>query len=192
LVNAVVAALFNIVIFGTGAAIYLYAVNLVMNTATLPGWLQVVLVWLCGIVGWLLLRPYRRITQLGGKDSAAAIAAGGWHRRFARDLREPSAVGKTDGSATPVVSDRPPTRVELRAEPPLQVTSEQPPPPPPEPGPGRVPRRRTPAPPGEGWTEPPVTSEPAYVLYQPSRSTVSTGSSSDSSGRARAEARAEP
>ena len=42
----------------------------------LPGWLQVVLVWLCGVVGWLLLRPYRRITQLGGKDSAAAIAGG--------------------------------------------------------------------------------------------------------------------
>ena len=39
-----------------------------MNTSTLPGWLQVVLVWLVGVVGWLLLRPYRRITQLGGKD----------------------------------------------------------------------------------------------------------------------------
>jgi len=63
------------VIFGTGAAIYLYAVDLIMSTASLPGWLQIVLVWLCGVVGWLLLRPYRRITQLGGKDSTAAIAS---------------------------------------------------------------------------------------------------------------------
>ena len=76
LANAVVAALFNIVIFGTGAAIYLFAVDLIMNTATLPGWLQVVLVWLCGVVGWLLLRPYRRITQLGGKDSDSGYYAG--------------------------------------------------------------------------------------------------------------------
>ncbi len=33
LANAVVAAIFNIVIFGTGAAIYLFAVDLIMNTA---------------------------------------------------------------------------------------------------------------------------------------------------------------
>lgn len=86
LLNAVVAAIFNIIIFGTGAAIYLFAVDLIMSTASLPGWLQVVLVWLSGIVGWLLLRPYRRITQLGGKDSAREIAMiGSWHRRFARD-----------------------------------------------------------------------------------------------------------
>jgi hypothetical protein len=89
--NAVVAAIFNIAIFGTGAAIYLFAVDLIMNTASLAGWLQVVLVWLCGVVGWLLLRPYRRITQLGGKDSTRAIAAAGsWHRRFFRDMREAS------------------------------------------------------------------------------------------------------
>ncbi len=88
LANAVVAAVFNIAIFGTGAAIYLFAVDLIMNTATLPGWLQVVLVWLCGVVGWLLLRPYRRITQLGGKDSSEAVSsAGSWHRRFFRDMR---------------------------------------------------------------------------------------------------------
>ena len=77
LANAVVAAVFNIAIFGTGAAIYLFAVDLIMSTATLPGWLQVVLVWLCGVVGWLLLRPYRRITQLGGKDSSEAISSAG-------------------------------------------------------------------------------------------------------------------
>ncbi|MBB3098381.1 hypothetical protein FHR83_006076 [Actinoplanes campanulatus] len=99
--NAVVAAVFNIAIFGTGAAIYLFAVDLIMNTASLPGWLQVVLVWLCGVVGWLLLRPYRRITQLGGKDSAAAIASGGsWHRRFFRDMREAAKLEVAEGGGT--------------------------------------------------------------------------------------------
>jgi hypothetical protein len=99
--NAVVAAVFNITIFGTGAAIYLFAVDLIMNTATLPGWLQVVLVWLCGVVGWLLLRPYRRITQLGGKDGAATIASGGsWHRRFFRDMREAAKFDIAEGGGT--------------------------------------------------------------------------------------------
>ncbi|MEV4618412.1 MFS transporter [Asanoa sp. NPDC049573] len=107
--NAVVAAVFNIAIFGTGAAIYLFAVDLIMNTATLPGWLQVVLVWLCGVVGWLLLRPYRRITQLGGKDSTAAItSAGSWHRRFFRDMREAAKldVAQPGGTAEPKFAKR--------------------------------------------------------------------------------------
>ncbi|WP_249999776.1 MFS transporter [Actinoplanes sp. M2I2] len=95
--NAVIAAVFNIAIFGTGAAIYLFAVDLIMNTATLPGWLQVVLVWLCGVVGWLLLRPYRRITQLGGKDGARTIATGSWHRNFFRDIRAASKLDGSDG-----------------------------------------------------------------------------------------------
>jgi hypothetical protein len=107
--NAVVAALFNIAIFGTGAAIYLFAVDLIMNTASLAGWLQVVLVWLCGVVGWLLLRPYRRVTQLGGKDGTRAIAsAGSWHRRFFRDMREAAKLEVADGGGTrePVIKDR--------------------------------------------------------------------------------------
>jgi hypothetical protein len=105
--NAVVAALFNIAIFGTGAAIYLFAVDLIMNTGSLAGWLQVVLVWLCGVVGWLLLRPYRRITQLGGKDGTRAIAsAGGWHRRFFRDMREAAKLEVAEGGGTrePVIA----------------------------------------------------------------------------------------
>jgi len=109
LANAVVAAIFNIAIFGTGAAIYLFAVDLIMNTASLPGWLQVVLVWLCGVVGWLLLRPYRRITQLGGKDGTAAIvSAGGWHRRFFRDMREAARLEVTEGGGTrePAIGNR--------------------------------------------------------------------------------------
>nr|WP_296072119.1 MFS transporter [uncultured Actinoplanes sp.] len=103
--NAVVAAVFNIAIFGTGAAIYLFAVDLIMNTASLPGWLQVVLVFLCGVVGWILLRPYRRITQLGGKDGAREIASGGsWQRRFFRDMREASKIENADeNSGQPII-----------------------------------------------------------------------------------------
>ncbi|GLY25465.1 MFS transporter [Micromonospora sp. NBRC 101691] len=124
--NAVVAAVFNIAIFGTGAAIYLFAVDLIMNTPTLPGWLQVVLVWLCGVVGWLLLRPYRRITQLGGKDNGEASGSGGaWHRRFFRDMRTAarleeaeagqraeSATGRTRGAVAEQTRLRPESRRE--------------------------------------------------------------------------------
>ncbi|MDR6324807.1 hypothetical protein J3R03_009003 [Actinoplanes couchii] len=96
--NAVVAAVFNIAIFGTGAAIYLFAVDLIMNTSGLPGWLQVVLVGLCGVAGWILLRPYRRITQLGGKDGARDIATGGsWRRSFFRDVREAAKIDSEGG-----------------------------------------------------------------------------------------------
>jgi hypothetical protein len=99
--NAVIAAVFNIAIFGTGAAIYLFAVDLIMSTPSLAGWLQVVLVWLCGVVGWLLLRPYRRITQLGGKDATAALtSAGSWHRRFFRDVREAAKLDVADAGGT--------------------------------------------------------------------------------------------
>ncbi len=192
LLNAVVAALFNIVIFGTGAAVYLFAVDLIMSTPTLPGWLQVVLVWLCGIVGWLLLRPYRRITQLGGRDPAEAVAsAGSWHRRFVRDVREtvPLAVAKPGGGSEPVIADRPPQRVELRTEgtygPDRPDSSAAGPPPAPV-----GPDRRTPPPSGGGWTEPEVEPTPSYALYQPRRgSVVTVGEKPTAAPARRAEAR---
>jgi hypothetical protein len=102
--NAVVAALFNVVVFGSGAAIYLHAVDLVMNTTAIPGWLQVVLVLLCGVVGWLLLRPYRRVTQLGGKDPLAALF-----------VSRSTATGAP--AAPPPAEPGPPSRVERGSEP---------------------------------------------------------------------------
>jgi hypothetical protein len=136
LANAVVAAIFNIAIFGTGAAIYLFAFDLIMNTASLPGWLQVVLVWLVGVVGWLLLRPYRRITQLGGKDGTAAIAtAGSWHRRFFRDMREAAKLDVVEGGGTreptfgnrrTVYADQSNLRPEARLEDPAHAAAGRP------------------------------------------------------------------
>jgi hypothetical protein len=177
LVNAVVAAIFNIIIFGAGAAIYLFAVDLIMSTASLPGWLQVTLVWLCGVVGWLLLRPYRRITQLGGRDSAARIAAvGTWHRSFFRDLRQAatlavaapaveSAIERRRGN-TEVVQTT--VRPEARHEDPFEArdTGRQRPEdqPVPEETPTPAPREPRPA----RWTPAErQDSPPSYAVYRP-------------------------
>ncbi|MFU8873858.1 MFS transporter [Micromonospora sp. SL4-19] len=189
LANAVVAAVFNIAIFGTGAAIYLFAVDLIMNTPALPGWLQVVLVWLCGVVGWLLLRPYRRITQLGGKDSSEAVSsAGSWHRRFFRDMRiaarldvaEPGgtaepAIGRRRGVALDQGSLRPEARhedpshaatVAGRERPDGRAGADQ------ASAPGQQSGRRTTTPRPRrqpaNWAEPDVPEEaPSFAIYRP-------------------------
>lgn len=177
LANAVVAAIFNICIFGTGAAIYLFAVDIVMSTPTLPGWLQVVLVWLCGMVGWLLLRPYRRITQLGGKDTHGVVnAAGSWHRRFFRDVRDAAvleaavSVSKDHRQhTTRVVAEDPNARPESRFEDP--ATSRPTPssaPEPSAPAPAAAPARARPV--RTGWTEPEAPDlSSGYSVYRPDR-----------------------
>lgn len=215
--NAVVAALFNIVIFGAGAAVYLFAVDLIIGTPTLPGWLQVVLVWLTGVVGWILLRPYRRITQLGGKDSTGAISsAGSWHRRFFRDVRETAKLSVTEpgGTAEPtfggtrrrgVATTGPRVRPEQRSDD-FDVYDAPPPTPtaPGAPAPATVsekpresagpPRRRMPTPTGGGWSEPSSDTSPNYVIYRPSRTgsevPAQRGAPAESAGRrTRVEAR---
>jgi hypothetical protein len=176
--NAVVAAVFNIAIFGTGAAVYLFAVDLIMSTPTLPGWLQVVLVWLTGVVGWLLLRPYRRVTQLGGKDNSEPVtSAGSWHRRFFRDLREAARlnVAEPGGTTEPQIDKRrepvgrSSLRPEARREDPAHADRS------PEPSRDTAPARAGaggPAParsrrPAE-WTDPDVPDPaPSYALYRP-------------------------
>jgi hypothetical protein len=202
LAHSVVAALFNIIVFGTGAAIYLHAVDLIMNSTAIAGWLQVVLVLLCGVVGWMLLRPYRRITQLGGKDPLAAIAAGGLFNRRQARLEEAAAGAAAaardeGGRIPPVREDARPLRIEVNdpssglagggpAEPggPSRFPIRVPDPREPDPrqpgstrpgwdsptGPQRV---EVPVRTGEGWSEP-AAPEPAYALYRPHRSPVST------------------
>jgi hypothetical protein len=177
LANAVIAAIFNVIIFGTGAAIYLFAVDLIMSTASIPAWLQVTLVWLSGIVGWLLLRPYRRITQLGGRDSAAQIASpGAWHRNFFRDLRTAATVGAVEGAVErrrgPIQEHPETTRPETRSEDATEVrivrTEDR-----------SIPeerttpatrRRRSPQ-----WTEPDVfEGSPSYSVYRPGSGSTTT------------------
>ncbi|MEV4282377.1 MFS transporter [Actinoplanes xinjiangensis] len=210
--NAVVAAIFNIAIFGTGAAIYLFAVDLVMNTASLAGWLQVVLVWLCGVVGWLLLRPYRRITQLGGKDGAGTIASGGsWHRRFFRDMREAAKLEVAEGGGTrePTFGKgmleqrnlRPEARLEDASTVPRREVEAVPAAAPTRPDGNETVGDQSPTPVtaekdratparargGSGWTEPDVSERPAsYAIYRPE-----TGATSEepASPRVRSEAR---
>ncbi|MCW2639849.1 MAG: hypothetical protein JWP76_2155 [Dactylosporangium sp.] len=197
LANAVVAAIFNIIIFGTGAAVYLFAVDLIMGTASLPGWLQVVLIWLTGVVGWLLLRPYRRITQLGGKDSSGAVTSvGSWHRLFLRDVRQAAALRIVEGGGTnePVgaqrgvlaqTTQRPESRSEsvvvagggaagsTVAERPETGTSREPA----TAGSANAPRRRAEG--GQRWTEPDVAdSPPTYTVYRPDSGDVTVPATS--------------
>ncbi|MER7275804.1 DMT family transporter [Dactylosporangium sp. NPDC000244] len=182
--NAVIAAMFNVVIFGTGSAIYLFAVSLILSTASLAPWLQVLLIWLTGVVGWLLLRPYRRITQLGGKDSTRAItSAGSWHRLFMRDVRQAAALKVVDAGGTrePGAQRRGESvemqqRPESRSEDTVSVGGgEVAPVDRPETGgsgrsrggsggAGRQTRRREPS-----WDEPdvPAESAPSYSIYRP-------------------------
>ncbi|WP_442788517.1 MFS transporter [Dactylosporangium sp. NBC_01737] len=178
--NAVIAAVFNIVIFGTGSAIYLLAVTVILGTASLAGWLQVLLIWLTGVVGWLLLRPYRRITQLGGKDSTRAItSAGSWHRLFLRDVRQAAALKVVDAGGTNEPRQRGEDgpvrqRPESRDEDPLSVgagersagTSERVARPEERPSRQDSPQRRRRQP---VWEEPdsPAETAPSYSIYRP-------------------------
>ncbi|MBB5871259.1 hypothetical protein F4553_004638 [Allocatelliglobosispora scoriae] len=157
LAGAVLAAVFNIAIFGTGAAVYLSAVDLIMNTPSLPGWLQVTLILLCGVVGWILLRPYRRITQLGG-----APATQGWGKALLRPAAAATAAAVAPPAVAAVVAaGRPEARKEGQADnrgavdtPPMRV----------EVGGGRsegVPEQRR-------WrTADLPEAAPAQVLYRP-------------------------
>jgi hypothetical protein len=169
LVNIVVAAVFNIVIFGTGAAVYLFAVSLIIQTESIPGWLQVVLILLTGVVGWILLRPYRRITQLGGKDPSKTITSiGGWHRLFFRDLKRAQTQDEVEATGRPrsqpiVVQTQ--TRPEARDE---DLSIARPVPRPedtsaPQSSPSRTPVH-TPQ-----WTEPNDAEAPSYAIYRPTR-----------------------
>lgn len=168
LANAVLAAIFNIVIFGTGASIYLFAVSLIIGTDSIPGWLQVVLILLTGVVGWLLLRPHRRITQLGGKDSSKTIASiGGWHRLFFREARkaqeerESSGVGGSTQSPIRIQTE---SRPEARGE----DTSVAQPTPRPEERPARD-ETATPAPAqARRWVGSDDDEPTSYAIYRPS------------------------
>lgn len=170
LANAVVAAIFNIVIFGTGSAIYLLAVNLIITTPAIPGWLQVVLILLTGIVGWMLLRPFRRITQLGGKTSSNPIASlGGWQRLFFKEARK-AEDEETRDSATSGSSKRSAIVVQTQTRPEArnEDTSISEPTSRPEESPARDDTPTTAPAQARRWTEPDDDGEPSYAVYRPS------------------------
>lgn len=169
LVNAVVAAIFNIIIFGAGAAVYLFAVSLIIETSSLPGWLQVVLILLTGIVGWMLLRPYRRITQLGGKSSANPIASlGGWQRLFFKEARKAQTEEGHDATSGRPNSSPIVLQTQARPEARDEDTSVSQPTPRPEDSQARD-DTPTPAPAQvRRWTEPEDEGAPSYAIYRPS------------------------
>lgn len=178
LAGAVLAAVFNIAIFGTGAAVYLSAVDLIMSTPSLPGWLQVTLMLLCGIVAWILLRPYRRITQLGG-----ATPSQGWARALVRPAAATAAAtvagGAAAGAAAAVTAGRPETRPDAPEPRPATVETVQ-----------REMVRSEALPEQRRWTQPNLPeAAPSQAIYRPD----STGEPVSHTGAAvpvvRAEAR---
>ncbi|EXG81363.1 putative membrane protein [Cryptosporangium arvum DSM 44712] len=76
LFRTVVAAIINCVIFGVGASVYLLALDLITSTASLAGWQQILLIFLTGLVMWLLLRPFRRLTSLAGGNPFHDLVGG--------------------------------------------------------------------------------------------------------------------
>ncbi|GAB1646749.1 MFS transporter [Krasilnikovia sp. MM14-A1259] len=73
LFNTVIGSLISVVIFAVGGPAYLSATDMVMTQTSLAGWLQMVLVALFGVTGWILLRPYRKLRGLAGGDPLLAM-----------------------------------------------------------------------------------------------------------------------
>ncbi len=83
------AALVNAVIFGVGAAVTVLGIGLILDPdSRLPGWLALVLMPLFSFVMWFALKPFRRLTTMGGGEvnpfSEAAGSFGNQSRRIGR------------------------------------------------------------------------------------------------------------
>ncbi|NUS73674.1 MAG: MFS transporter [Corynebacteriales bacterium] len=100
MLRTVVAAMINCVIFGAGSAVFLLGVEIITSTHSLAGWQQILLIWLVGLILWLLLRPYRRLTELTGVDPFTSMAGGlgRMHQRVFGDMKQ--LAGGRDESAT--------------------------------------------------------------------------------------------
>lgn len=90
LVRTTMAAMINCVIFGAGSAVFLLATQIITGTNSLAGWQQILLIWITGLILWLLLSPYRKLTQLTGVDPFSSVAGGlgKMHRRVANDMKQ--------------------------------------------------------------------------------------------------------
>jgi hypothetical protein len=115
--NMSLAAFANIIVWGAGAGIYLFAVTLIFGS-DLPGFLQVVAVALTGGVLIVLLRPGRHATPMltGRAPAAASAAAGGIARRFTRARSRAAAPQDAPVSPAPAGASipAPPPRPENR------------------------------------------------------------------------------
>lgn len=85
--NMSLSAFTNIIVWGTGAGIYLFAMTLIFGS-DMPGFLQVVAVALTGAALIVLLRPHRHATPM---LTGRAITAGSFARRITRGARGDSA-----------------------------------------------------------------------------------------------------
>ncbi|WP_148573451.1 hypothetical protein [Nocardioides caldifontis] len=125
------AALVNAVIFGTGAAVTVVVIGLILDPASgIPAWLTLVLLPLYSLIMWIALKPFRRLTSMAGwNDRAFGNAmsfgnAGPRAKRFARKAATTVAAAYTSGAAAGVAAakavsddDEPPERAEARPDP---------------------------------------------------------------------------
>ncbi|WP_051325200.1 hypothetical protein [Glycomyces tenuis] len=75
LVNIVLAAVINVIVFAIAAVIYLFAADRILG-ANLPSWMQVMLIGLVGVAAWLLLRPFRRLASFQGAGGPTDVLFG--------------------------------------------------------------------------------------------------------------------
>ncbi|WP_143175506.1 MFS transporter [Cryptosporangium aurantiacum] len=118
LFRTVVAAILNCVIFGVGASVYLLALELITSTASLAGWQQILLIFLTGLVMWLLLRPFRRLTSLAGGNPFHDLVGGlgAVRRRAFGDARQAGLVAAGALIGNRAAEDNDERRSEARPE----------------------------------------------------------------------------
>lgn len=90
------AALVNAVVFGIGAAVTIRVLGIILDPAShIPGWLAFTLMPLFGLVMWVALKPFRRLTSMvsprnvdpfgdaAGALGGAARSTGRWAKKVA-------------------------------------------------------------------------------------------------------------
>ncbi|GAB3656035.1 MFS transporter [Glycomyces tarimensis] len=131
LVNIVLAAVINVIVFAVAAVIYLFAADRILG-ADLPSWMQVMLIGLVGVAAWLLLRPFRRLASFQGAGGPTDALFG---RTIDKERHKETEIERRrettrQGEARPESrSDaglgRQPERTEGRAAPPEQQPGQQ-------------------------------------------------------------------
>lgn len=131
LVNIVLAAVINVIVFAIAAVIYLFAADRILG-ASLPSWMQIMLIGLVGVAAWLLLRPFRRLASFqgaGGPTDALFGRSSDKERRKEVEIerrRETLRQGQSrPESRSDVPQGKQPERTEGRTAPPEQQPGQQ-------------------------------------------------------------------